>query len=170
MTLILPLLFACSGSPTPAPEDIVPEYTGTYRVVSYDEGADCTADTPAEWGGTHAKIEVGSFFGIQTVDVYICTSETECDTDFSEFFMEVVDETSASGSVEGWSVSGGICSMSWNQADLVMSSGGIEINARTESNDDLVEAADLDACEIAMESYTGAVDCWSSERLVLEPI
>jgi hypothetical protein len=179
---VLPLatagVLACNGSatPTPAEEPDPPEYLGMYVVTDYFDDFPCTlgepASTPADWEGTHALVESSTFFGQTTIDVYPCTGPTEdtCDTAFSEFFLLAGSNDAASGEVESWSESGGECSFFFSNDVLTWDGTTIEITSTSTQNADSVSGNDLDECEVALEQYSGDLDCFAAERLVLDPI
>ena len=170
-------LFACGGSdtPTPADEPEPPPYLGMYTVTGYFDDFPCTvgepASTPATWPGTHALVETSTFFGQTTIDVYACTGPTEdtCDTAFSEFFLVAEGTDAASGDVESWSQSGGSCSFFFSNDALTWDGTTIEITSTATENADPVSGNDLDECEAALDSYSGALECFTAERLVLDP-
>ncbi|MCB9674761.1 MAG: hypothetical protein H6737_06565 [Alphaproteobacteria bacterium] len=173
MRALLPLLLlaACKGGGgDDPPDEIEPEFLGDYVVTSFEEGFGCTPDSAGDFGGTHAQIAVGSFFGLKTVEVYVCSAPGVCDTEFSEYFLQLDDARSASGEVTAWSQSGDTCSLTWATTSLTMDGTTVVIESRSENNADIVNGADLDECEVALDTYTGAVDCSFSDRLVLTPI
>ncbi len=180
--LLTPLLLcasvACNGGATPTPDEgpEPPPYLGMYEVTGYFDDFPCTlnepASTEATWDGTHALLESSTFFGQTTIDVYPCTGPTEdtCDTDFGEFFLLAGSNDAASGEVEAWSQSAGECSLFFSNDVLTWDGTTVTIISTSAENADTVDGDDLDECEAAMDAYTGDLECFSAERLVLDPV
>ena len=104
---------------------------GSYQITLYTEAAGgCdTAPSPVS-GMTHLLVKTGSFFGLTTVEAYVCASAQGCgvgDDAFPEFtFLEPkgggwVTDASAS------SFGGASCSLSLSKQSLFKTETGVHI-------------------------------------------
>ncbi|MEZ4322485.1 MAG: hypothetical protein R3F61_33770 [Myxococcota bacterium] len=161
------LLFALACTTPEAPSG--PEYIGTWAVADYTVG-DCTFPEPTDYGATHVLIDVDTFQGVGTVEVFPCASETDCSADFSDYVLEVDDDQHASGLVQGSSWFDGECDLFWIHATLESSAAGVQILSATEVNGEPVPADDASQCAGLQGVYDGPRACIRSEALALTPV
>jgi len=142
-----------------------PDYLGLWSVENYTRG--CEFPETSDFEASHVMIEQVSDLGELSINVYACSSSTDCDPFFSVYSMDVQDDRSAAREVEGFGIFEGSCDFTWSRTSLEMEGEAVTIRVDTEGNAESVSAEDVAACGALMSSYSGAKECLRREELVL---
>ena len=153
------------GPPFDAP------HQGLWVVVEFEEGIDGCDEVPAELGFPFVQLGEGSGpvgdareSGLVAVP---CTAEDDCQTGAAFVFLEWQGDEAFTDVTYG-SFGAGVCSVQHLTETLVPDGTGLVLEYRREFGTQLANTPDQAGCDAMAASYTGAFECASSKRLVVE--
>ena len=145
-------------------DDGAGKYVGTYQVTNHtlNDGA-CDVEGPEVTDGpTYFKIENADFFGFPILNIYNCTSATECDEDPFNFFSKQQD---------GWKIEvrssyeyQGECNLTETIGPLETTEAGVKLEIK--SSKGVVTPAGGEECDPDLvHEYPEAMVCEEYEVL-----